>query len=518
MSALGTAKAKFRSRSRMFRDCLGTVKDAQSSVAAGVAYRCVSKYQQEFLEAYEIILQHEKDIEEEEFTRFTGEFSEVNNIILELEQSVSGMSKIEKDVKVRGTHESGEVSAKLPFIEIPKFSGNFMEWMSFSDLFISLVHDRKGISDSEKHYYLRASLQGEALSIIKHLPMDGPNYQVAFNLLKERFDNVRLLTDSYLKRIFSLPSVTVTSDIRREFYDPLRESVQALDKLKLPVGEWSYLLVFIILQKLPPRIRTVFEERYGKDPNSLPTFTHLLEVVEEQGRLQLTVMDQGNRGAVPKSTPDRQLRKASEDQRRTYNRISTISHQDHQVNRSQCSYCRSTDHTLYRCSRFLDLPFKKRKEWAWETEACFICLRDHLSKDCTQRNWCKDCGSRDHNSLLCPELGSGKTKDPDHERRKVSSQPVKDQGHGSQRPGQGRRWETPRSSGNGRRSPRSDDGTREAGPPRQESVRSTVTYQNQEESSFDQVTPRPQPGSRVQQANQRFMELRFGRQSSSPTE
>ncbi|KAI8431622.1 hypothetical protein MSG28_016101 [Choristoneura fumiferana] len=123
------------------------------------------------------------------------------------------------------TH-SQQVIAKLPPIELPRFSGSPMEWMSFHDLFISLVHSRD-ISDAEKHFYLRASLQGEALSLVRQLPMDEQNYAVALGILQDRYQNHRMLVDTYLNQIINLPVVSSTTNIRREFYDPLPASSRA---------------------------------------------------------------------------------------------------------------------------------------------------------------------------------------------------------------------------------------------------------------------------------------------------
>ena len=51
---------------------------------------------------------------------------------------------------------------KLERIPIPKFDGSFTEWENFRDMFKSLVID-KNYSDVFKLYYLKSSLQSEAL-------------------------------------------------------------------------------------------------------------------------------------------------------------------------------------------------------------------------------------------------------------------------------------------------------------------------------------------------------------------
>lgn len=51
---------------------------------------------------------------------------------------------------------------KLAVLEIPKFSGDYMEWSSYHDVFTSLVHNSRLIDDVQKFFYLRSSLSGEA--------------------------------------------------------------------------------------------------------------------------------------------------------------------------------------------------------------------------------------------------------------------------------------------------------------------------------------------------------------------
>lgn len=41
-------------------------------------------------------------------------------------------------------------SAKLPTIDVPKFSGNYGDWESFKNLCTSLVHDLSTLTDSTK--------------------------------------------------------------------------------------------------------------------------------------------------------------------------------------------------------------------------------------------------------------------------------------------------------------------------------------------------------------------------------
>ncbi|GFY72965.1 uncharacterized protein TNIN_72991 [Trichonephila inaurata madagascariensis] len=60
---------------------------------------------------------------------------------------------------------------KLPKINIEHFSGNYKDWPSFKDLYVSLVHDNMCLSNIQKFQYLRGLLLSEPANIIKHIPI-----------------------------------------------------------------------------------------------------------------------------------------------------------------------------------------------------------------------------------------------------------------------------------------------------------------------------------------------------------
>lgn len=68
---------------------------------------------------------------------------------------------------------------RLPTIELPKFSGEAAEWLSFRDTFESLINKNETIDPIQKFHYLKASLEGSASQIIKSLEFTAVNYAVA---------------------------------------------------------------------------------------------------------------------------------------------------------------------------------------------------------------------------------------------------------------------------------------------------------------------------------------------------
>lgn len=68
---------------------------------------------------------------------------------------------------------------RLPQIKLQTFDGNIDEWLSFRDLYTSLIHLKADLPDVEKFHYLKGCLAGEANSLIDPLAITNTNYQVA---------------------------------------------------------------------------------------------------------------------------------------------------------------------------------------------------------------------------------------------------------------------------------------------------------------------------------------------------
>lgn len=113
--------------------------------------------------------------------------------------------KLENIVTVNNTNSSlsCQNSVKLPRITIPTFSGQYAEWPSFKDLYVSLIHNNPTLQNVQKLHYLKSYLTGEAEQLLRHLSVTSDNYLTCWNLLEQRFNNKKHITDCILKRFFS---------------------------------------------------------------------------------------------------------------------------------------------------------------------------------------------------------------------------------------------------------------------------------------------------------------------------
>ncbi|GFY07968.1 integrase catalytic domain-containing protein [Trichonephila clavipes] len=59
-------------------------------------------------------------------------------------------------------NDNGKNRIRLPQIPLPEFSGVIAEFSNFKNQFINLISNNEQLNDSQKLYYIRASLKGEA--------------------------------------------------------------------------------------------------------------------------------------------------------------------------------------------------------------------------------------------------------------------------------------------------------------------------------------------------------------------
>lgn len=90
---------------------------------------------------------------------------------------------------------------KLTEMPIPKFDGDYENWESFRDLFVSIIHNQDNLSGSRKLQYLKASLVGEAQKLISSFTICDANYIEAWDAISERYNNPRVLIDAIMKKI-----------------------------------------------------------------------------------------------------------------------------------------------------------------------------------------------------------------------------------------------------------------------------------------------------------------------------
>ena len=105
----------------------------------------------------------------------------------------------------------------LPTIDVPKFTGDILDWSSFWSAFKSTIEDRKELSDTQRLHYLRQAINDPELQLLLHSPAESPDfYAEVVSELKERFAKTReihkLLSRTLADLTIVLSSLGLTSE------------------------------------------------------------------------------------------------------------------------------------------------------------------------------------------------------------------------------------------------------------------------------------------------------------------
>ena len=93
--------------------------------------------------------------------------------------------------------------------------------------------------------YLKNLVEGSAATTIAGLKLSDENYDVALNLLKERFDNKQLLISSHMKALLQLEPAHDIKDVvlLRNVYDHVEKQVRSLQNLGITSDMYGPLLI-----------------------------------------------------------------------------------------------------------------------------------------------------------------------------------------------------------------------------------------------------------------------------------
>lgn len=276
---------------------------------------------------------------------------------------------------------------KLPPLELQKFSGNLQEWVSFRDLYVTAVHN-SALSKVEKLTQLKSLLTGEAARQVRSLVLSDANYDIAWQALKDRYENNRELLFSIMKRLFSQPTITNSSATSlRSLIDTTKECVRSLEVLSIPTQHWDAVLLYTIFSKLDATSRELWEQ--SLPDTNVPALSKLFDFLEQRARaLAASTMSHSK----PPPPPPR----SHNQQTRTY-----------LVSPSKCRLQCTEQHPLFRCPVFFRQTSVQRLESVKRFKVCENCFSDkHSVNACLSKNRCKICNKRHHSMIHIMERNS----------------------------------------------------------------------------------------------------------------
>ncbi|XP_024867930.1 uncharacterized protein LOC112452104 [Temnothorax curvispinosus] len=251
-------------------------------------------------------------------------------------------------------------------------------------LFDTAIHENSGVADIQKFQYLLASLSGEALGVVKNLPLTAENYVIAYDALRERYQNKHNLATQYWRSfVHAKPLVADTAESLRALLDVFTENTRALQTMGYPVEAWDFVLLNHLLEKLTPTLREKFEATHmSAEP---PRYEQLTTFLAGYCTVLAAVSD-----ASPQSNKSKAQNQSSKRPASTTQLV---------ARNAACPECEE-QHLLARCPEFLKLSPKDRHNFAHEKELCLNCLRaGHNLMNCPSSWTCRSCQAKHHTLL-----------------------------------------------------------------------------------------------------------------------
>lgn len=277
----------------------------------------------------------------------------------------------------------------LPRIDLPKFSGNYHDWRSFHDLFMSMVGDNEYISNVEKMYYLKTCLSGDAARIVTNVKITDDTFARAWQTLVSRFENKRVLISAQLDNLFNLKPIRPKSarDLN-SMLTTVTETLGALQALGCATDAWDPLLIHQLVRLLDEETREAWEIKLGTS-TTYPTFKHFEEFVIGHTRAWESL------ASVVVSSSKEKRRASWPAGKHEFKARSLMATTKGDV---ECDLCKSSHH-LYACPAYLLQPVERRKRTIVKLKLCFNCFGNHTANNCPSTRRCKKCGKRHHTTI-----------------------------------------------------------------------------------------------------------------------
>ena len=149
--------------------------------------------------------------------------------------------------------------AKLPPISLPQFNGSFEHWLSFIDQFDSAIENNGKLSKVQKLVYLKRCLRGSAEKLICNLATTEDNYEVARQILTERYRNERLIVNNLLAKVVDArPVKEENANHLRILHSIFNETAQSLRALGRQID--NDLMHYHLKTKMDGESRTKMDE------------------------------------------------------------------------------------------------------------------------------------------------------------------------------------------------------------------------------------------------------------------
>ncbi|XP_075264417.1 uncharacterized protein LOC142356375 [Convolutriloba macropyga] len=249
----------------------------------------------------------------------------------------------------------------LPKLDLPSFSGNYLDWISFFECFKRAVIDNDQLTNSFRIQYLKSEMNGEASKMLTSITVTDDNFNVAMEILQNRYDNKKLILRAHIHGIVSYRPVSNENTWElRKLVDTMKEHRLSLRNMGQPVEHQDAFFVYLIAEKLPSETRKFWE--FSSKGKELQSYQELRTFLEERVQALESAAPSNSSSNIEKRSQSQQ----NQGQRHLHTHVTTKN--------QQCECCEE-EHRIFKCGKFKVLGVNERAQLIKIKGLCFNCLR-----------------------------------------------------------------------------------------------------------------------------------------------
>ncbi|XP_061391738.1 uncharacterized protein LOC133327189 [Musca vetustissima] len=292
-------------------------------------------------------------------------------------------------------NQKSSSSISVPPCDTEVFQGDYVSWPSFRDLFTAIYINNKKLSSVEKLYHLFQKTSGEAREINRNIPLTAEGFTIAWDNLKNQYENKRILINTQLRTLFNLAhcgqeSASSLKKLQRD----VTNCISVLELYKIDVKSWDPIFVFQCSSKLPKLTLSLWEQSLTHK-TEMPRWEDLNKFLTERFQALESVSD------ITGSNSN-QCHQSSRPKFNQYDKSRQFKVHHTKVDQNNCKLCKGS-HTIKSCPKFLSMDFRGRLNAVKRENRCINCLaQGHRAVDCRSQS-CSKCKAK-HHILLHKEV------------------------------------------------------------------------------------------------------------------
>lgn len=316
-------------------------------------------------------------------------YLEKNNSTIHISQPAQS-NTLEPVVPVSGMQETivqQPSASRLPKLNLPRFSGDLLEWQTFWDSFQAAVHSNPKLTSIEKFNYLRSLLDGEASRTVSGFTLTNANYEQSVSLLEARFGKKQRIISAHMKALWNLPTPSNTASSLRQLYDTIESHIRGLESLGKSQDTYGDLLVSLILGRLPKPVIRNLTRNHSRDQWNI-------DELQASIKREINILESGSENHDDHSQTSITgsfFTGVHKGQSRTPSGERKVVSA-----KPMCLYCKGPHSAVY-CNVVVDT--RARLDIVKKERLCFNCLGNHKATHCNSKNRCRSCHKKHHSSL-----------------------------------------------------------------------------------------------------------------------